>query len=478
MQHSTITITTTGDNGSGQSKTRIRNKIIRSDSEQVTHQQPKFPPPISSYIPAKLFKLRAALNGINGEATNSDDRSRQPQDMSSRVKKLAKVFSLPQRQKSSQPPRTNPALRRQSVTNGKRNHLDPENRIRTYELAIADPFNPSACGAQVPDMYSGATSTFHAEGTMTVSSNGSGVASVLLTANPFIGSIDMTGNSLAGATSGQVFYAASPTVGAAVTLANMQAVLASFRVVGVGFKIKNLMPPTTATGRVIVAPMMEVGQGPGPALLAGVTITNQVVANTITGINTGSTTTGFPSDILELPGSEEYTVQDLIAGTCKFFLKPVTPDAFSFHNTNDTTSVSATVGLSGAVAYTIATGAVVNSGSDNFDLTDFKGWQSMAIRGEGFPNNTTLFEIKYVYHFEGTTALPSGSGALLPDAPSQPHINITGHQNVLSRILSKKNIGLVSEFTKNFAIGAASGGAAGGGMALLTTALAKLGVQM
>lgn len=40
--------------------------------------------------------------------------------------------------------------------------------LESYHAALVSPFHPLAIGAQVPDLYSYPTSTYHAEGTVVV----------------------------------------------------------------------------------------------------------------------------------------------------------------------------------------------------------------------------------------------------------------------------------------------------------------------
>jgi len=76
----------------------------------------------------------------------------------------------------------------------------------------------------VPDLYSYPTSTYHAEGTIVVSSNASGVASLALFPHPYCTLIDMTTASVASTGMSQ-YTTNNPNFYASASLANMTGVL-------------------------------------------------------------------------------------------------------------------------------------------------------------------------------------------------------------------------------------------------------------
>lgn len=257
--------------------------------------------------------------------------------------------------------------------------------LQSYELALSLPFDKDAIGATVPDMYSYPTATYHAQGTITLSSNATGVSSVLLLPHPFLSLLDMTGASVN--TAGMQQYTNTTVAYAATTQANLAGELTNFRVVGCGYKVRNLLPPTTATGRVIVAPIPVSGLFPGPSLLSSAAGNNNNIAASAIGINTGSLTNGFGSDILELPAAEEFTVQDIIANSIHLNCQPVTPAAFDFHSALNFIGYNAADNLIGGNAYNIVAGTVV-AGNDSLASENALGWDAYMFRAEGLPVST------------------------------------------------------------------------------------------
>jgi len=316
--------------------------------------------------------------------------------------------------------------------------------LNRYKLALTDPFHPDAIGAQVPDMYSYPTATYHAEGTVTIASNAGSIANLLLNWHPFASMVDMTGASVN--STGMSAYTNSTTTYAAVSQANLAAVLTNWRLVGAGFQIRNLQPPTTATGRLIAASIPTVGDMPGPANLSANIIPNRYVASLITGIDTGAVNTGFASDILELPEADEITLQDIINEVFEIHLKPLSPDAFNFHSAQNYVATNTTQDLVGGAAFTVGTGVIASGSADNANLTECAGWDCVLINANGLPASTNnCFEIKYIYHFEGTPSLPSTQGTLVPGSNITKHVNPIGHMAVLQQALNSPGFKLCSK---------------------------------
>jgi len=347
-------------------------------------------------------------------------------------------------------------------------------RLQSYALALSKPFDENAVGAQVPDMYSGPTVTYHAEGTVTIRSNSGGVASFCLSSVAYASLIDVTGASV-GASSGMAQITTSPSVYSATTGTNLAAVFSSYRVVGVGFRFRNLLPPTTATGRITVAPVAAVGAFPSYAFLSATPAVANNLTRMLVGIDTGGGGVGFAADILEFPGAEEYTIQDLITNTVECVCKPLTPQAFAFTNTS-------TSGIYNT-STTYGEEVIINSVTGNVNLADNSGqqglgWEALLINANGLPPSSDCVELEYIFHYEGVPAMPTGAGALLPGSPAVPHINITGHQNVLSTVLSKPAVKLVTQVGKSAFNGFAAGGVAGAGANVLSLMMAKMGLQL
>jgi hypothetical protein len=347
-------------------------------------------------------------------------------------------------------------------------------QLECYRLALQAPFMPDAVGAQVPDMYSAPTVSYHAEGTLIINSNASNIASLLLCPIPHLTAVDMTTASIG--SGGMSQNGTTTTVWEASTNTNLSGVLASCRVVGAGFRIRNLLPPTSATGRVIVAPVALSGTIPTEGFLNTAIGLNFDISQLVTGIKPANTTVGYSSSILEFPGAEEYTAQDLIINTVELVCKPLTPHAFDFDTTTDAGTYNATQFLATETLFTTA-GVVPTNG---FNTTNgYGGWEGFMIRFEGYPASTSaIAEIEYILHYEGTPAMPTGAGSLIAAVPAKSHINIGGHQNVLSKALSHPAVKIIDQASRSAFNGYMKGGMAGAGSNLAKMMIAKLGISV
>jgi len=349
--------------------------------------------------------------------------------------------------------------------------------LECYKMALSNPFSDQAIGAQVPDMFSAPTITYHSHGTIIVGSNASGIASLLLSPNPLLSCIDMTTGSVT--TTGQKPYVSNPTMYMAASFTVLAATLASYRVVGCGWKIRNLIPQNTCTGRIIVAPVVLVGTESGPLTLDNVASANYLQANFATGYNAGGTTVGFSSDILEIPAAFEATLQDVTVDSIGMVSKPVTPMAFNFVNTVLSSQYNAGGSLNAVGSGLYAPGTGLVSSSENGGDMIQGGWEAFLLRAEGLPASVAnCFEIQYTLHLEGTPVYQSGPGLILPAVPMKTHIDITGHNNILSRVLSQPSISFASDLTKAGLNGFSSAGVAGAGVNVMATLFAKMGMQL
>jgi len=348
--------------------------------------------------------------------------------------------------------------------------IDPD--LESYALALADPFNEHAIGARVPDMYSYPTATYHAEGTIVIPSTSGGNASFLLGANPFTSMVDIT--STVGVSGMAPYTANNPHVFAAASQTNLSGVLTNWRVVGCGFQIRNLIPPTTATGRIICAKTPALGPIAGPNLLSNSALNmGNGIIPLYTGINTGASTTGFATDILELPDAQEFTIQDVISTAVQVNLKPLSPAAFDFYDTSNDQSVSSSWNLIAGDYLTSGTDAV-SGFVDSVNGEIVRGWDCLLINANGLPASTNCFEIKYIYHFEGTPVLQSSAGAITPGIEPKVHVNPTGHALVLSKICAMPSMRVIGS-----AVSAMTDAYFGNGTAnLARTVLSKLGITL
>lgn len=75
------------------------------------------------------------------------------------------------------------------------NNIKGDSNVKSYLKALSDPFSPEAVGIRIPDPYPYPTIGYRSEGLITVTSNSSGIASVLLLPHPFLSLVNMCNTS-------------------------------------------------------------------------------------------------------------------------------------------------------------------------------------------------------------------------------------------------------------------------------------------
>jgi len=343
--------------------------------------------------------------------------------------------------------------------------------LRSYACALMSPFDARALGAKIPDMYSYPVATYHSEGTVTLSSNSAGVASVLITPDPFCTMVDMTTTSVN--SSSMTAYTSTPVAYASATIGNMSNLLTNYRVVGGGISIRNLLPPTTATGRLIAATVPMSDQTPGPNFLANIISNNFYVGSRLIGADmTVSATGGLTAGILNLPGAKELTIQDLIAESLDIHFKPVSPNAFEFKSASGQAIAAAGTIVTTAAAVATGTGVVYSSSADSWASAAPTGFDCILLRFEGLPANSVVADLKYILHFEGTPKVSGGAGNLVPATEHEPVVNVAGHQRVLDSVLTMPNIMMGFDAVASGIAGYAAGGVPGA----IASVIAKIGM--
>jgi len=268
-------------------------------------------------------------------------------------------------------------------------------------------------------------------------------------------------------------YAATTSCYASVSQANLDAALSNFRTVGAGWEVRNLQPPTTATGRLICVPVPVSGPIVGPRTLENIACANSYVCEIATGVSSNlfSSTAGLPSSLLAFPMAQEITMQDIISQELGFQSRPVTASAFDFHACSNQFAISSTYALAGGAPILTATGAV-NAANDSIALQNNSGWTAYALRFEGCPVSSTIAEIKYMLHLEGSPAQAAGStGILAPGTGMVQHVNPSGHISVLSKVLNLPPIQLAIK-----AVGALGDSYVPGISGVASMVLSKLGL--
>lgn len=263
----------------------------------------------------------------------------------------------------------------------------------------------------------GLTTTAHCHGYIGFSSTSTITgASFVFRANPYL-SVVNTGT-LSGAglnptitATGMASVGGSGNFYGVTSPANMQAKLETFRTTSWGIKIKLLTPPLSRTGRIIVASLPDVNPtvGYNAVVVYGVGAATTGANSLCAGI---APSLAASSAIINYPYVKVIDCANTSASEYLFTGLPVSSDSATFRNSE--TGVDFQSGVT--QGQMVQSGTTTTTTGDRFDSLTAIGWNAFVIYAEGFPTSSPMFEIEYIYHFEGTPTV-GAMGALAVDAP-------------------------------------------------------------
>jgi len=300
-----------------------------------------------------------------------------------------------------------------------------------WAKGLVDPFSVS--GPKVPDLFCYPTITAQSKGVQVINSDSNGVVLGAIVPYPTISYV-----AVQGATSSSAMYQyPSKPVFAATTLTNLTALFSNYRVVSIGVRVRNLLAPLTATGRVILAPYIAANSVPGPNFIVSANIDGGALYQAVTGVAASG------SNLMELPYSKEYSIQDLIDGTVIWSTRPVSSESYHFHSPVNLQSGSAQYyGQSvGAIAGSVGGVGFVES-IDSYLPNNYTG---LIVYAVGLPASTVSLELEYVFHYEGTPAMGISAGAVMPEQSKASPVDMNGMSSMLRQVVNSDPINLIAE---------------------------------
>lgn len=275
------------------------------------------------------------------------------------------------------------------------------NDVAAYYAALHDPFAAQARGARFLDPVSYPTVTAVSEGVMVVTSDANGYASLAVFGDPFCTACVDVG-SVSGASLYQ--WPVNNFLYGAANASQMRGIFSSYRVVGAGIQVRNLMQPVSTQGRVYAAKVTGTGFIPGPTFL-GYSGAKDNIMNSLIRM------TDIDSRILTLPESSETTMQDLIQSCLPVNTRPSSASATHFR-----AAAEATLWGPGLYAGEVIWSPGNPPSSAELASQHTYGRDVILLDFAGCPPNTIIAEIKYVLHYEGTPAMADAAGVVVPDS--------------------------------------------------------------
>jgi hypothetical protein len=291
--------------------------------------------------------------------------------------------------------------------------LDAESK--KFLLCLTNPFHSGASGAHMPAPYSLPTVPMHSKGRFTIQSDASGNADMVWFGSPLVSAYFSSGVAPGGVTSSHPFsQLGGNPIFSENTLAAFDANYSAYRTTGSGVKLRNLLPLTTATGRIIFAPV------PTGATFYGLNAINNVNFPNASLMTKAFGTTYLNNNyvstaILDLPDADDCTVQDIITEDLMLCIRPCGTDCMNFRTINATTNEQDSNGDSVFEQVVVANNGNIQTGDcDTFDnARTLAGWTGIMIRFEGFPPSVNIIDVEFVTHVE---TVPRVAGAnIIPD---------------------------------------------------------------
>lgn len=322
------------------------------------------------------------------------------------------------------------AVPRRPVVKNSRNR---DSDLESYRLALSDPFNIKSMGARVPDMYACPTATRHVTRTVSISSNSSGNAELIVLPNAFINACSTIG-SVNGGTTWQLLDGNTIGTGLVVTSrTTLAGQLTNYRIVGYGVKVFSTMSMTSGAGKLVAATVpisswLNDKSSPIGGTTQNATNTNANLENTLKAYGipyTGSTTSARadPSQLPNLGNSIEVSAVALAEKPLTIVPKITSAEAFNFRQCDDS-SVGFNIGNQTSVSY-------VNSGDASF--LRVSGHEAVVLCWAGLPVTQTCMEVEIVYHLEGNPVLAS---AVVASDSNRSIVDPVGWMNVVKQVAS------------------------------------------
>jgi hypothetical protein len=338
---------------------------------------------------------------------------------------------------------------------------------------LRNPFDNFGAGSRLIDPYPIPTSVYHVRiANIVVRTDASGNFSLQLSGNPFLPLLIMVGSLFD--SGGMTQYTQNLRAWRALTPELLYAKLASWRLVCAGWQFRNLQPITSITGKFVVAetPGVDCRMLSYENLEATAMSLNRITT-ACCGQDLLTENGSIGGIIINLPNARDVGADELINGLMRLVVRPINYAGFAFKPSNvfNTMTNAATSGIGENYVDTVATGAIVQAGSD---VVNMNGYNMFQIAGSGFPVNTNILELECVMHMEGSPSIATSSSGTGVNLVNEGAECVAG-PGVMDRIMGV----LTNEGTINLVSGVLSNGIsriaqAGMGNAGLRGSLARL----
>lgn len=300
-----------------------------------------------------------------------------------------------------------------------------------YRLALLQPFNKAAVGAQIPDLYCAPTATYHIKSRFTVTTNASGVADLVILPNACFNAVCPVG-SCDGASDlqtrdGIVF----PKSLMFTNTNNLSGKLVNYRIVAAGVRVKAITSMTDSKGALVVGVIPVESISPGVTTVGGTLPSvdaNQTlgawyecVGVPYTGVGAAATISAGGID--NLPIATSCSVLRLAEKPLEIRPKPISSYNTQFRSTSDRQYGFDTVNQPAGA---------IDCGDGSYCRVN--GMETVVMKLHGCAASTPVLEVEVIYHLEGTPSLNSSASTQYAAGTGTPTVDYGAFTSTLEMV--------------------------------------------
>jgi hypothetical protein len=355
-------------------------------------------------------------------------------------KKTASVVVAIRQKKPNNNNNKKKRIRNATVQLSKRNQnvYIAETDSACYRRTLMNPFHPECEGVRVPSWNIVPSKTFRVHGSLSAISSATGTWGALLLPSATCAVISQTGTF----TGNLQQFTNSPNASFAVSEGTARAFGSDFRTVCTGWRIRNMQPFSTITGKIWVAPValnkLYVG---GQYLNTGTLITGNTLFQLFAGM-------ADPTQVINMREARSFTFDELINNDITMVCKPCDPLGLQWRDMNAITALNAVDDIeTDFIPVNVATGTVNIAQTNSVDTNNCGGFLGYVIWCTGCPNSSVIFDAEYVMHIEVAGVSPTVTGAsntLIPATRAIPTPKGTSTaETILSSLVNHPTVQLL-----------------------------------
>lgn len=310
-----------------------------------------------------------------------------------------------------------------------------------YRLCLLDPFDERGWGARVPDMVSVPTKTIVLRANATVTTDANGVFSGMILPSAYIHSVFSQGT---GAPSTWPYPSGGSSVSKLVYTepTYLGGQLANYRIVNYGVRVTDIASMTNVSGYFGCVNLQVNSMVPTTYLVGGYnsataadTLDKVYTAYGIPYSGTGDSAVINGDRLIQYPGYQGWSGMQIAEKSLLINSKIGESCAFNFRQAQDRVHGN-------DVGPGLATGSIYTGDSS---YAEVNGFTTTVFHGAGFPANTSVLRLEFVYHLEGIPApFAYSAGGTIQAGNGEAAVDLPGYFKALTDFAKTPEFHLVS----------------------------------